>query len=141
MTSKNEGQNDDIENALDIHKRYINTARDAAQEGAKVIDEIAKNYAKMAPGQKPSYVGILLVFGAIGLEFIEPFMPLMKFPDITSTTMLIGGLVSLAVGAGIETWAFHHQAKLISEAQKRAQDKVDELEKESLGLVAKFLGS
>ncbi len=126
---------------LDIVRGYLDSTKETIQDSCKLIDDAAKQYASMAPGRKPSYIGIMLVMVSVGLELAEAISPsLISFSDIMSTTMLVGGLVLMAAGAGIETLALYLNLKLTSTATEEAQRQLRELERQKTGIFKSFLG-
>ncbi len=104
--------------------------------------QAAEQYARMAPAQKPSYVGILLVAGAVALEAVQAFTGRgISFSETIKAAMLIGGMLLITAGAVVEyfvMWSGMVEARRATDAARR---QIETLGKEEAGWMKRILGS
>jgi hypothetical protein len=117
-----------------VLSKLVSSHKEATTAAVTLASSIAEKYAGLAPGQKPSYLGISLVILSIVFELAHSFLHFVEFSETMLLVMLISGLVVLVTGSVLEAASFWLEMKNLRDEQIR-------LSKERTSTLAGFFGS
>ena len=104
--------------ALDTQVEHATTAATGTVVSAA---DVAQKYAKLAPGQKPSYLGIFLVALSIAIELVRGVFNI-QFSEDMLKIMLISGIITLIAGSILDVAILAAMLKITNSEEKRAAD-------------------
>jgi hypothetical protein len=120
-TDKTDATTFGTESDKNIASALVNSGVQSTKLIVNAAQQVAAQYADLAPGKKPSYLGIFLVITSIALELVHAIVQKISFSETMLITMLISGIFILVAGSVLESLIFLVQMKSLGEEIKRGQ--------------------
>jgi hypothetical protein len=103
----------------EMFRNFVEGQRDVTIALAREATGVAEKYARLAPAQRPSYLGIFLILIAVIIEAVHACIGyLFDFSQTMLMVMLVGGLLILLGGSAMDTMMFWLQMKHIRESER-----------------------